>query len=209
MLSTFLVVALFGSIWFVIGIAASVVANLWLALWLPRSAHRAFEAARYSRAERRYRILGVLAFSKARERAALLSRAACNVADRRHARAEALLAAVDPAQLDVAERVVWLNNRACIALDLGRDPHAALALVDEATALRPDAPAIQHTRATALLAVGRIDDAIAVLDGMRTSGELPRYLEAQRCHELAKAWEQKGEVAYADDYRQRAAATRR
>jgi hypothetical protein len=58
----------------------------------------------------------------------------------------------------------------------------------------------------ALLAVGRVDDAIAVLDGMRSGGELPPRLEADRCRDLARAWTQKGETAYAEDYRQRAAA---
>jgi hypothetical protein len=45
-----------------------------------------------------------------------------------------------------------------------------------------------------------------VLDGMRTGGELPARLEAERCRDLAKAWSQKGETAYAEDYRLRAEA---
>ena len=72
------------------------------------------------------------------------------------------------------------------------------------SALRPDVPAVQHTRARALLAVGRVDDAIGVLDAMRTGGELPAHLEAERCRELALAWERKGQRDYADDYRERA-----
>jgi hypothetical protein len=56
----------------------------------------------------------------------------------------------------------------------------------------------------ALLALGRTDEAIAILDGMRTGGELPRRLEVDRCRELARAWDQKGQSAYADDYRARA-----
>jgi predicted Zn-dependent protease len=99
---------------------------------------------------------------------------------------------------------VWLNNRACVELDAERDAVAALALADEATVLRPDVPAVQHTRARALLAVGRLDDAIAVLEGMRTGGELSLRLEAERCRELAAAWERKGQRDYADDYRDRA-----
>jgi hypothetical protein len=58
----------------------------------------------------------------------------------------------------------------------------------------------------ALLAVGRIDDAIAVLDQMRAGGELATQLEAERCRDLARAWTQKGEPAYAEDYRLRAEA---
>ena len=100
---------------------------------------------------------------------------------------------------------MWLNNRACLAL-AGGDPVTALALADEATALRPDVPALQHTRGMALLAVGRIDDAISVLDQMRAGGDLAPRLEAERCRDLARAWTQKGEAAYAEDYRLRAEA---
>lgn len=190
-----------------VGLAAAVAATLWQWLWLPRSAHAAFEAGRFARAGRRYRVLGWVAGTKARERAALLSRAGCAIARGEHPAAEALLARLDASGLDTSERAVWLNNRACAAVE--SDPQAALALIDEASALRPDVPALQHTRGVALLAVGRIDDAIAVLDGMRAGGELPKALEAQRCSDLSRAWTQKGEAAYAEDYRQRAAAISR
>ena len=63
---------------------------------------------------------------------------------------------------------------------------------------------VQHTRARALIAVGRIDDAISVLDAMRAGGELSPHLEAERCRELATAWAHKGQAEYADDYRERA-----
>jgi len=194
----------FAGIGAVIGAGLAIAATLWLWLWLPRSAHAAFEAGKYRAAARRYRVLGALAGTRARERAALLSRGGCAVAEGDVARAEALLATLAIDDLAVAERAVLLNNRACAELAAGRDPHAALALVDEASALRPDVPAVQHTRGMALLAVGRIDDAIAVLDGMRAGGELPPRLEAERCRDLARAWTQKGETAYAEDYRLRA-----
>lgn len=190
-----------------VGLAAVVAATLWQWLWLPRSAHAAFQAGRFTRAARRYRILGFVAGTHARERSALLSRIGCRVALGELAAADALLASFDATSLATSERAVWLNNRACATLE--RDPHAALALIDEASALRPDVPALQHTRGTALLAVGRVDDAIAVLDGMRAAGELPPRLEADRCRELARAWTQKGEDAYAEDYRQRASAIAR
>jgi uncharacterized protein HemY len=193
-----------GQVGALIGAVGAVAATLWLWLWLPRSAHAAFEAGRFERAARRYRVLGWTAASAARERSALLSRIGCCVGLGEPERADALLAAVEADKLDSSERAVWLNNRACVVLD--RDPQAALALIDEASALRPDVPALQHTRGMALLAVGRVDDAIAVLDGMRAGGELPPRLEADRCRDLARAWTQKGETAYAEDYRQRAAA---
>jgi predicted Zn-dependent protease len=193
----------------VAGVGVAVLVVLWLWLWLPRSAHSAFEAGKFAAAHRRYRLLGMLATSTARERAAMLSRAGCLVAGSQLTAAERLLAALGNVDLAAAERAVWLNNRACAGLAAGNDPQAALALVDEASAIRPDVPALQHTRGMALLAVGRIDDAIAVLDGMRTGGELPARLEAERCRDLARAWLQKGETAYAEDYRLRAEALAR
>jgi predicted Zn-dependent protease len=195
---------MFGPAWIAVGLAVAVLASLWLVFWLPRSAHRAFQAGRFGRATRRYRVIALLAFSASRERAAVLSRAGCDVAAGRLERAEATLAALDSAALDASERAVWLNNRACAALDGGRDPASALALADQAIELRPDVPSIQHTRARALLAVGRTDDAIAVLDAMRSGGELDPRLEAERCKELADAWERKGQADYASDYRARA-----
>ncbi|HEX2686571.1 MAG TPA: tetratricopeptide repeat protein, partial [Kofleriaceae bacterium] len=120
------------------------------------------------------------------------------------AAAERILASFDASALDSAERVTWLNNRACLALEAGRDPHAALRLVEDAALLRPDVPAVQHTRATALIALGRFDEAIGILEAMRSGGELSPALEAMRCRELATAWECKGQPDYAADYRIRA-----
>jgi predicted Zn-dependent protease len=188
------------------GALAIGVAMLWVWLWLPRRAHAAFDRGQLGKAARRYRTIAWLTRSRERARAALLSQIGCHVAAAELEAAERLATRVDPARLDAQERAVWLNNRACIALARGDDPHGALALIDEATALRPDVPALQHTRGSALLAVGRVDDAIAVLDGMRAAGELAPRLEAERCADLARAWTQKGETAYADDYRMRADA---
>jgi predicted Zn-dependent protease len=201
--------AIAGRLGIVFGVGTALVATLWQWLWLPRSAHAAFELGRYASARRRYRVLGALAVRRGRERSAVLSRAGCYIAAGELEHAERLLAQVPADELDAAERAVWLNNRACVALAAGTDPHAALALVDEASALRPDVASVQHTRGMALLAVGRVDDAIAVLDGMRGAGQLSPRLEAERCRELARAWTQKGEAAYADDYRLRAEALAR
>ena len=188
----------------VVGLALGSVAMLYLWLWLPRAAHAAFEAGGFGAAGRRYRVLEVLAPSATRERNARLSRAGCAVAAGQLALADELLAGLDGGTLAPAERAAWLNNRACADLAASRDPHAALALAEQASALRPDVPALQHTRAMALLAIGRIDDAIAVLEQMRGGGELSPRLEADRCRELARAWSAKGQTAYAEDYRLRA-----
>jgi predicted Zn-dependent protease len=192
-----------GRPWILIGVLAAIAGTVWLVLWLPRAAHGAFEGARYATAARRYRLIASTAFTAVRERAAVLSRAGCDVAAGRFAAAERILARFDGAALDSAERVTWLNNRACVALEAG-DPHGALSLAEQAIALRPDVPAVQHTRATALIAIGRFDEAIAILEAMRSGGELAPALEAVRCRELANAWERKGQPDYAADYRDRA-----
>lgn len=186
-----------------IGATIAVAATVGLVLWLPRAAHAAFEAARYREASRRYRIIASLAFTPARERAAQLSRAGCAIAAGHAARAARLLARFELASLEGAERVTYLNNRACLALD-ARDHATALALVEQAIHLRPDVPAIQHTRASVLVALGRADEAITVLEAMRAGGELAPALESLRCRELATAWDHKGQADYAADYRARA-----
>jgi predicted Zn-dependent protease len=187
-----------------VGLAIGLALVLYAWLWLPRAAHAAFEAGNFGPSARRYRVLEAIAPSDARACAARLSRAGCAIAVGKLAIADQLLTAVASDALDAGERAVWLNNRACAALAAGRDPHAALALAEQASALRPDVPALQHTRAMALLAVDRVDDAIAVLDQMRGSDELSPRLEADRCRELARAWAAKGQSAYAEDYRLRA-----
>src|SRR5262249_18911468 len=111
-LAPLLLGGMFGPAWIAIGIACSVVATSWLLLWLPRSAHRAFEAARYATALRRYRWIGALSFSVGRSRLAVLSQAACHLAAGSPEMAQPLLAGVDETALDQAERAVWLNNRA-------------------------------------------------------------------------------------------------
>ena len=185
------------------GVTLGILFVLWLWLWLPRLAHGAFEAGNFERSLRRYRLLGALSTSRMRTRGSLLSRAGCHVALGQVARADALLEGVDHTALSPAEQAVWLNNRACARLSANEGAEA-LRLADEASALRPDVPALQHTRGLALLSLGRLDDAIAVFDGMRAGGELPTFLEAERCRDLAKAWSQKGETAYAEDYERRA-----
>jgi pentatricopeptide repeat protein len=194
--------SVFGRGWGVIGVCLAITATVWLMIVLPRAAHKAFERAKWKAASRRYRVLDAFAFSVHRERAAVLSRAGCEIEMKNTASAARLLATIEPT--DTTERVVWLNNRACLMLDSEQDPAAALELATEATALRPDVPAIQHTRARALLASGRTDEAISVFEAMRSGGELPTHLEAERCRDLARAWEQKGQADYAADYRERA-----
>ena len=115
----------------------------------------------------------------------MLSRAGCDVAAGRLAAAERILAGFDGSELDAAERVTWLNNRACVA----RVCWTA---------------GTSGRSATALIALGRFDDAIGVLEAMRKGGELSPALEAMRCRELARAWDEKGQPDYAADYRDRA-----
>ena len=84
-----------------------------------------------------------------RERSALLSRAGVLTSRPASSSAAERLLAVDRrcAARRRASAPCGSNNRACAALAAGGDPHAALALVDEASALRPDVPgAAAHAR---------------------------------------------------------------
>ena len=188
------------------GLAIALASWAWLQLGLPRQAARRFGHGDIAGAARRYRALTWLSFSSSRRLAARLSIAACAVAAGRYDAALAALERVPLAALTGDERAVWLNNRACIALwGQSADPVAALAFAEDAWRLRPDVAGISHTRAAALLRVGRVDEAIAMLDRMHGAADVSPRLEAERCRDLADAWTQKGELAYAADYRARAA----
>ncbi len=187
-------------------------AGVWL-LWyllsvvvLPRLAHAAFRAQLTATARRRYAVLAWI--SPAAHDAARVSVAGTYLIDRDWRRAGRALAAIDGERLPATLRAAWLNNRAYAiarggeAARTGDDP---LALIDEALGLRPEVPAFLHTRGLALVAAGRIDDGIRAFEAVWDAGELDAGLEAERCHDLAAAWEGKGQPDYATDYRRRAA----
>jgi hypothetical protein len=179
--------------WYVIG-----------AIVLPRMAHAAFRAADTARARRRYRILAVV--SPSAWEAARVSIAGTYLIDRDYPRAQRALLAIDGGRLPDLLRAAWLNNRAyAIARGGTGDPAEPLALVEEALALRDGVPGFLHTRGLCLLAAGRLDEAIRAFDSVWQTGELDPGLEAERCHDLAVAWETKGHADYAADYRLRAA----
>jgi predicted Zn-dependent protease len=187
------------------GVGADVVAAVAVMIVLPRAGHRAFGRGRHAVARRRYRVIAALAMTRRRAAHAQLSMAACDLADGAHERAMATLTRLD-AGLDPDARAVWLNNRAYAALrcpELGIGNAVALAWADEAVALRPDVPAIGHTRGLALLELGRVDDAIRVLEELWGKEELAPRLEAERCRDLARAWRAKGHADYAADYETR------
>ena len=175
------------------GLAVALAGWAWLQLGLPRQA-------------RRYRALAWISFSSSRRLAARLSIIGCAVASGKYEVALAALETLSPDSLTGDARAVWLNNRACTALwGTSPDATAALAFAEDAWRLRPDVAGIGHTRAAALLRVGRLDEAIAVLDQLHGAADISSRLEAERCRDLAEAWSQKGEHAYAADYRARAA----
>lgn len=179
-----------------------------LRLALPALAHAAFTRGDLAVAHRRYRALATLAWLRHRRTAATLSLAAVELARGELALAEARLAALDEGALVGDARAAYLNNRAMIALRQGRALAEAVALAEAAVALRPDVPGIRHTHALALLAQGKLEAAIAAFDELHRMTELPPMLEAERCDDLATAWQQRGEADYAAEYRRRAAQAR-
>jgi tetratricopeptide (TPR) repeat protein len=185
--------------------ALVVLGALLLVVVMPRAAHGAFARGDHGAARRRYRLLARLSPTRARRGAARVSIAACWLAAGDVERGGRELGRVDQRALDGAARAAWLNNRAYADLRSGGDPAAALASIDEALRLRPDVPGLVHTRGLALLACARLDDAIRAFEDMWHLGELAPRLEAERCRDLARAWEAKGHLDYAADYRARAA----
>ncbi|MEZ4360296.1 MAG: hypothetical protein R3B48_08955 [Kofleriaceae bacterium] len=188
------------------GVAVALVV---LRLLLPSWAHAAFAAGALASARRRYRAISATSWRRGRRLHAELSLAAVALAQGRYAHAEEVLDALAGAAMDLSTRAAWLNNRAYAWLRRGERVAEARALAAEALALRPDVPGVRHTHGLALLACGELDAAIAELDELHRMGELPALLEAERCADLAEAWAQKGEDAYAAEYRGRAELSRR
>lgn len=179
-----------------------------LRLMLPAAAHAAFTRGDLTAAHRRYRALATLAWLRHRRTAAIVSLAAVELARGELEKAEAHLASLDEPSLAGDARAAYLNNRAMVALRRGRSLDEAVALAEAAVALRPDVPGIRHTHALALLAQGQLEAAISAFDELHRMAELPPLLEAERCEDLAAAWQQRGEVDYATEYRRRAAHAR-
>jgi tetratricopeptide (TPR) repeat protein len=175
-------------------------------LWLPRSAHRAFRDGDFARARRLYWVVGALRVTRAAVQAARLSRTACDLALGRYTAALDGLEAIGVDGLDESARAVWHNNMAYALARMGTRPDEAMSAATAALELRPQVAGFRHTRGVALLAAGKIDEAIRELDAVWTTGdaEATGLLEAERCVDLGRAWLAKGEVEYALDYFARA-----
>lgn len=174
---------------------------------LPRLAHRAFEQGRHARAARLYAVLRAAIIDPATRGAVDVSLSACALARGDFAGALALLERLDAGRLGPAARAALLNNRAYARARGGVTPAAALGEVEEAMRLRPDVAGFRHTRGVVLLALGRVDEAIAELDAVWSrmgDAEATALLESERCFDLGMAWLRKGERDYARDYFQRA-----
>lgn len=191
----------------VLAVVAALVAFLAARYLLPRLAHRSFVAGDFAQARRRYRAVLWTSVTRSRRAAARVSIAGAYLAEGRWADGAAATEAVDGESLDPATRAGWLNNRAYAALRQGARAEAAelaLGYVREALKARPDVPALLHTEGVALLATGRVEEAIRVLESLWEHGELGPRLESERSADLARAWAARGETAYAADYARRA-----
>jgi tetratricopeptide (TPR) repeat protein len=176
---------------------------IWIAL--PRAAHRAFRRGGFGRAQLLYTALAALRIDRAARAALQVSIAACQLGRERHREGLARLDHLDPDRMGESARAAWHNNRAYALARSGGDPAQALLDSDAAIALRPDLAGFRHTRGLALLAQGRVEEAIKELDEVwkRTTDPAP-LLEAERCYDIAQAWQRRGEQDYAADYYDRA-----
>ncbi len=191
----------------VLAVVAVLVAVLAARYLLPRLAHRSFTAGNFAEARRRYRYVLWTSVTRNRRAAARVSIAGAYLAEGRFADGAAATDAIDGETLDPATRAGWLNNRAYAALRQGANGAAAevaLGQVRDALKARPDVPALLHTEGIALIATGRVEEAIRVLESLWEHGELGPRLESERSADLARAWAARGELAYAADYARRA-----
>lgn len=190
----------------VVGVAL-LAGSLLVGTVLPRMAHRAFRRGAFTRAAVLYRVLRFLRLGRDVRASLEVSTAACMLGRERYRDGLALLSRVDPEVLGESARAAWHNNRSYALARSGGDAAAALADIDHAIALRPDLSGFRHTRGLALLALGRLDEAIRELDQvwLRQTAEAEQpLLESERCYDLGLAWARKGERDYAADYFERA-----
>lgn len=199
--------SLFGRVAGILAALAVLIGFGMVLFWLPRAAHKAFRRGNYPRARLIYRVLRRCYVSLAARAAVDVSIAACEIARTRFDEALRWLNRVDHDSLSDAARAAWHNNHAYALARGGTDPEQALTSIEEAIALRPDVGGFRHTRGVVLLALGRTDEAIRVLDELWTElagNEKVALLEAERCYDLGRAWNSKGEHDYAVDYFERA-----
>jgi tetratricopeptide (TPR) repeat protein len=178
-----------------------------LTVWLPRAAHRAYERGDYGRSALSYTIVRWGLIDRAARQSAEVSLAACDLARERFSNALRRLDRVDRACLSEAARSAWYNNRAYALARAGSDAASALECAENAIGLRPEVAGFRHTRGVALLALGRVDEAIRELDAVWDTldgADAPPLLEAERCYDLGGAWRRKGERDYSRDYFERA-----
>ena len=181
-----------------------------LLLWIPRMAHRKFCGGAFASARFWYQILRWIVLHEKSLCAVRVSIGASYVAENKFEAAWKLLDGIDKTQLAEDVRAAWLNNLAYLRVRSAKDLSTALAMCDEALVLRPYVSRFHHTRAVVLLGLGKVDEAIGVLDAIwrqYTADVKEDLFEAERCYDLGIAWARKGQREYAMDYLERARKT--
>lgn len=169
-------------------------------LFTPLRVFRDFRAGRFRSSARGTRFLLHLTWRPAKKAALRLNQAACHLALGDYETGGAMLQKVDKTVLSGELRSVWDNNYAYFLLGVENDPKEALKICDNALASTASNPAFHGTRGLALLTLGRLDDAIAELCRSMEIGSLGPAGLAETYFYLGRAWEQKGERAYARDH---------
>lgn len=187
-------------------LAASVLGTLGvLALDFARSGRRVlqdFRRGHFDDALRGTRLLLALSWRRRSRATQELNLAACHLAAGRYDAGGRSLSTMDRDALPPTLQPVWDNNQAYYLLATGGDPRAALALCDRSAAENPQNPAFRSTRGIAHLALGQVEDAIAELQAAVEAGtkhQGPSAMSENYFH-LARAWEARGEPAYARDH---------
>jgi tetratricopeptide (TPR) repeat protein len=161
-----------------------------------------FRAGRFDLARRGTEWLLRFSFRPGSRATLELNLAACHLAAGEYELGGEALRAIDREALDASVEGIWENNFAYYLLSTGGPPREALALVEQSANRNPANPAFRSTRGIALLALGRVDDAIAELQLAVDTGaehQGPAAMAENYFH-LARAWDARGESAYARDH---------
>jgi tetratricopeptide (TPR) repeat protein len=163
---------------------------------------RHFREGRFDLARRGTEWLMQLSRKPASRSALALNLAACHLAAGEYEPGGQVLLDLDRESLDASVDGIWENNYAYFLLGTGGSPTEAFSLADQAASRSPSNPAFRSTRGIALLALGRVDDALSELQLAVDMGSEHQGAAAmaENYFHLARAWEARGEVAYARDH---------
>lgn len=187
------------------GLILITIASYWL--WklsrrlVARLATRALAGGFTSRAKRLYWLLYLSSVGASARASCYLSLAACAASAQRYDLAQVRLDKLGAQE--GALLAVSLNLQAYCRARLGQNLEEALSDSNHAVELRASVLGFRHTRGLLLLKLGRLSEATRDLQASWQDGSGSALFEAERCYDLGRLWEVRGQEEYGYDYFQR------